>query len=433
MKIILIILLILFKIFPLQASKLSDKNDSLFLVKFYYALNGPYWDDKASWLSEEYTIDLWGSIEAKYLVQGEDTTVYVKGIYIPLNNLRGKMPDTIPLPYLENFYITDNKGVTGNVPYFVSKNMKKINLMNLSLDGSIPDLSNLPSLKNLRLMANNLSGELNGKIPISVEHLTLHGNKFSGIVPALNLPNLVGIDLSHNNFEGDFPSINAPKLKFFHIFNNEFVSIPDLKSFTEIELISVQDNKLTFAYLESAILSAKVDFSYDGQDTVPPLELMNDGDNAILEVIINGEYNLYQWYKNGEAIDGAIEKTYTASVPGNYHCEIKNEIAVEQTFFSDTVNVNINSVDDEDANEFSVNAISMGFPGGVKLIIESPSAARGTLKIFSLAGNKVFSGEIILQPGRNEYSASYSFQSGIFYYLFSSGKKVNYGTFISIN
>jgi hypothetical protein len=33
----------------------------------------------------------------------------------------------------------------------------------------------------------------------------------------------------------------------------------------------------------------------------------------------------YQWYLNGEAIDGATEQTYTATESGNYSVEVTNE------------------------------------------------------------------------------------------------------------
>lgn len=97
--------------------------------------------------------------------------------------------------------------------------VRRIDLTNNNLKNSIPNL-NLPSLQVLDLDNNQLSGTLPDFNLPSLQVLDLDNNQLAGKIPNFNLPNLVFCDLSKNSLAGTIPNFNLPKLTQLYLFQN---------------------------------------------------------------------------------------------------------------------------------------------------------------------------------------------------------------------
>ena len=211
-----------------------------------------------------------------------------------------------------------------------------INLDENNLYGTIPsEINDLTDLFMLALNNNNLSGDIPYYIGSYLSKLTyfgLSGNQLKGISPSIvwmtNLKNLV-------------------------LFDNQFTSLPDLSSLTNLETISVSNNKLTFEDIEPNIGIALLDFDYSQQDTIGQnKEIYGNIDNELkLLVEVGGEHNIYKWFKDGIEIansdnDTLIVENFSSDDKGTYTCEITNTIATELTLVSHPIHVMITGFHD---------------------------------------------------------------------------------------
>ncbi len=170
--------------------------DSLELVKFYNALDGPNWINK--WDLNE-PINTWYGITLN--IDG-----CVSKINLEQNNLIGELinfnfPFLETLSLMEAQYTDGTKFITGEIPDFsLLPNLQNLRLWG-SFTGSIPNFSNVDSLKYLEI-----TGYFTGNIPdfskISrLEELLITG-VFNGNIPDFQyLPNLKSLNI-YGQFEG---------------------------------------------------------------------------------------------------------------------------------------------------------------------------------------------------------------------------------------
>ncbi len=125
-------------------------------------------------------------------------------------------------------------------------NLTKISLENNSLNGTIPDLSNLTELMDLRLFSNELTGnipELNALTKLEI--LFLNDNQLNDTIPQLdNLTALQRVYLSHNQLSGSIPELNTlTQLQQIDVLGNKLTgAIPDLSSLTALTNIGLIGN-----------------------------------------------------------------------------------------------------------------------------------------------------------------------------------------------
>ena len=197
------------------------------------------------------------------------------------NDLFGNIPgDAIgAMPDLENFAVSDNERLVGNIPGSMFDNKSKLLRLELddcNFDGSIPPQIGLARALSYVNMNGNalLSGEIpeelysladldtlllyetavSGSISPSIGQLTnlsvlfLNDNNLSGPIPAeiSNCQQLVELKLDDNNFTGGMPAeiTTLPLLERLHVHNNPELrgeipeSIGDLVSLRELFLYS---------------------------------------------------------------------------------------------------------------------------------------------------------------------------------------------------
>jgi Leucine-rich repeat (LRR) protein len=364
------------------------------LAELYHSTQGPNWKVNTNWLDTiNCEVKDWANVQ---VVDG-----HVTNLYLDSNNVAGVLPDEIVnLTYLEGLSFFGNN-ITGSIPQEIDKltNLLHITLSHNNLTGEIPEsISRLNKLKHLFLDKNNLDGNippeienltnleflylnnnnLNGPIPPEIGNLTkllylnLSHNALIGVIPAEfgNFTELRSLNLSNNFLEGPVPAElnNLAKASRIDIENNLIGNrepeeksvfaksgfaennrqIPDeLAGLMQMDTLYLGGNKLQFNDIEAIFswenFSEFEDFIYAPQDSVGSAKTIEGKTGGEITIQIDnyfpGPSDQYQWFKNGEVIEGAnnssllIENLAEAD-SGKYVCKITNPVAAELTLYS---------------------------------------------------------------------------------------------------
>jgi hypothetical protein len=250
------------------------------------------------------------------------------------------------------------------------------------IDLSLNDISNLPSgignctnLIRLQLNANEIS-----EVPVEIgnlinlEQLILGANNISALpIEIFGLTSLKFLNFAANGLD-TIPSLigNLINLENFQFFNNNFTYIPDeigncvnldyingygndiaslplsLLNLPDVEKLFLVYNSLTFEDIEPFI--SIPGFEYWGQDSIGiSIDTAVFIDSAFyMEILTGGEFNMYQWKKNGEIIEGATDHYFelsnlTYADSGIYNCEITNYLATGLTLQSRLITLHIHN------------------------------------------------------------------------------------------
>jgi len=223
--------------------------DSLALVAFYHALDGPNWKNK--W-------DLRHPIRTWYGITTSAGGCVIK-LAIHHNDLTGEFPREIGrLANLQTFSVTGK--ITGELPSTIGEltNLQSIylqgNPQGNQLTGHIPvEIGKLTKLVSLNLQGNNLTGS----IPVEIGELTnlatlnLSGNDLTGNIPSSigNLVSLQTIYIQDNHFTGNIPTTIGKlfDLSILYLNNNQLTgTIPtEIGQLTELSLLQLDNNSLT--------------------------------------------------------------------------------------------------------------------------------------------------------------------------------------------
>ena len=150
-------------------------------------------------------------------------------------------------------------------------------------------------------------------------------------VTALNLPN--------NNLAGAVTvNQDLDSLATVDLSGNSITSIPDWSG-SNISDLNVANNNLEFGSLEPNVSITTIDYANQDSIGVATLDRLQARTSHNINTSVSGSANLYQWFKDGQAISGATDTTYvitsvrTGDV-GVYHCEITNSIVSGLTLVS---------------------------------------------------------------------------------------------------
>ncbi len=185
------------------------------------------------------------------------------------------------------------------------------------------DVSNNSDLGYLFCQNNQLS-ELNINQNPSLVHLTCYVNDLTNLDISQN-PELVTLDCSINQLTDLDYSQNLLLKNLYCV-----------------------ENQLTFGSLQPALNLYLDNFNYSPQDYIGS-ELTVDKEegsyyNYTLEV--DGEHNLYQWFKNGILLpsqtSAKLNLTYlTMANEGVYHCEVRNKLLPDLTLESRSITLKV--------------------------------------------------------------------------------------------
>lgn len=301
------------------------------LIALYNSTDGPNWT--FVWDLEQ-PMSSWHGVTLSE--QG------VTGLLLSENNLVGNIPKELGnLTSLQSLDLSFNN-LAGSIPLEFGdlSLLESLILSANDLKGTIPpELGNLFSLVSLSLNYNNLTGNIPSELSrlTKLETLDLSVNKLTGAIPLelSNLSNLETLSLSINNLSGNIPVEfgNLVKLERVYLNNNQFTSLPDFSGVTFYDFrLVVQNNKIGFADIQANLpLSADgKSFSYYPQEIEDTVQVkLSAGSSYKLSTSEITEGTHYQWYKNGQSIEGATNSSYTIDNvkegSDNYTCRMTND------------------------------------------------------------------------------------------------------------
>lgn len=329
------------------------------------------------------------------------------------NQLTGSIPASLgQLDKLVGLVLSSNM-LSGAIPEEIGNmNVWKLMLGKNQLTGEIPaSFANLTQVVELDLSENNLTGtlletfkdigsEFYPGLPGFLE-FTVHDNHLTGPFPdwlgteshfnALSTLKLGGNDFTvttvpewiaskqflgrlwlHDlGFTGELPSeigllaflfeLNLAGNNFESMSNLNNVSLKQLGAFTAIEA-----NKLTFEDIVPVLEFELQSLTYIPQQPLgEPVNLdVEPGGQVVMTVQAGGEGNTYQWFKDGQEINGATDTVYTiasisAADSGVYIAEVKNAAVPLLTLVR---------------NPYHISLYTEGFPHTVTLLLPAPGA-----------------------------------------------------------
>ena len=218
------------------------------LKAIYHALGGDEWNHNDGWLTGAPLKDWYGVRTDKH--RG-------RVIFLELddNNLTGEIPEEIGkldslssldlrwnaitgglenlknLPELHELKLSANQ-FSGNIPEALGEltNLKRLDLSENQFSGAIPSLvGNLMRLQSFAAHSNQLSGEIPEEMcyPYKLTRLVLSDNELSGSISdtLMNCEALQHLNLANNQFEGNIPDelISANRFNWLDLRGNKFV------------------------------------------------------------------------------------------------------------------------------------------------------------------------------------------------------------------
>jgi Leucine-rich repeat (LRR) protein len=281
-----------------------NAQDSLALVAIYNATNGPNWGNKTNWLT--------GNVQTWYGVT-MNMDGRVTGLNLAANRLNGYVPAEIGnITELKKLILGNSRYVTN---YYSSNTLNQQPLPQT--------LANLTKLEILALdqlwMYNELPDIFSGMT--GLRELYINNNYFSN----QSLP--VGIASCSN-------------LGILYIYNNNFYDLPDLTGLSKLS--NLQATGCYFAFDDIEPNLSIPGFYYSSQrlilgtpESINPVT----GETVIRTNEVGGANNIYQWYKDGLALDGQTTNTLTlenvdTGDAGIYTLRVTNSIATQLTLTS---------------------------------------------------------------------------------------------------
>ncbi|MEM9338532.1 MAG: hypothetical protein AAGA66_07365 [Bacteroidota bacterium] len=362
------------------------------LTQLYLSTDGEEWEDNKNWLKankwpdwEGVTYENGDVVELNLRSNGLEGTIpdalydliALEVLDLSRNQLTGRISKKIgqltQMKFLELF----RNRLSGTFPAEFEK-LSKILLLSVSVNnfgGEVPSvLYELTSLQELHIGANSFSGQITenignlinlevldmgenyfeGMLPSSLGHLSklerlnLDFNLLSGTIPGsfANLTSLELLDVSYNQLSGPIPQFLADlPLRWFWVDANQFTSYPDFSQHPDPEslFITFDQNRLDFGDLEPNWTESGSIFSYPRYDNQDSVATFYDPSSMTYSVEVAGEYNQYQWFRNGEVITGATTASLTFNPSTNhrnqqgtdtYQCRITNTRITDLTLWS---------------------------------------------------------------------------------------------------
>ena len=366
----------------------SFLSDSLALVMLYNQCGGPFWLQNDNWLKGPLhtwygvtvedkrvtALNLPGSWHERFglinaLPEELGVLSALRNLNLSYNALEGEILQSLyNLKELRVLDLTDNQ-ITGHLSGLPGKllNLELLLLADNLLSGDIPaDISSLVNLEKLNLSGNSFTGTIMAGVSslTRLQYLELENNHFTGTVPpgTGELKNLVELDLSGNRFSGSLPDelenltelmylkldnnlfqgavppgINKiPRLREISLANNGFDAFPAMTYTANLAIIAMDGNRFTFEDIEPNMdiefARGYLGLTYKEQAKTGKAETKyaQPGKPFTLSVYCGGKNNLYQWFRDGEAVSevsGSPEYVVENVADGNngdWHCQVTN-------------------------------------------------------------------------------------------------------------
>ncbi len=358
----LIIILAIMLHLPNASTAQVNTQDSLALIALYNSTDGANWVN--TW-NLNHPITNWYGVQ---IINNRVTRISLHN-----NNLTGHIPLEIWNLDTLLHLILDYNLITGTIPPEIGNlnKIKTIGISNNNFTGKLPyEIGNLTELYSLDLRNNQFSDTIPDSFCnlINLNVLQLDNNMFCGPMPDSigKLTSLVEFGISYNFFTSLPSSMSQLSCNNYHLNNNPyldslpqdmFINFPttgynkvimnncNIKNLPNpfpsyLYYMIINDNRLTFGDLEP-VFSAQN--HYDQLSLSPQDSICNAidttihiGDTITLETITDGQFNVYNWKKDGFTIinnnsQELIINGVTLNDAGVYTCEVTNTLVTDLT------------------------------------------------------------------------------------------------------
>lgn len=261
----------------------------------------------------------------------------IRAINLDRNMLSGAFPTTTGTSSLEELYVSENQleALSASIGEFPG--LFNLNLAYNNISGVLPpELSQNTFLNYLALQGNQFTGNIPtewGSL-IELRVIDLYDNQLSGAIPAEigNWTYLEELIVPYNNFTS-LPATtnNLEYLRRLSIEGNGMTDLPDLSGLYSLQEVVAHHNALEFDDLEPLMQTPAYYYDLYPQNIPEDVfEIVSFGDSIGLDATVGGSQNFYQWYFNGNYLEGAdspvlIFEDFDLSVAGSYWCEISND------------------------------------------------------------------------------------------------------------
>lgn len=274
--------------------------------------------------------------------------------------ISGIIPENIyNLNQLRQFSISCDS-ITGEISDNVGNltELTSFALSNTLISGTIP--SSLSNAQNLRFLILINNRNLNGSFPPqlwglnNVGFLVLFNNQLKGgISPEIgSAERLQQLIINDNRFEGDVPTeiITLDSLEIVALQNNFFTGLPDMSAMKSLNVLTVQNNHLTFEDIEPNLVlrDRGTVFFYAPQRPVYDTTIISAraGARLVVKGEIGGSANRYQWFRERETIVGGanadlIINDVSIQDAGNYSAEIASVIVPDLTINRNPISLQV--------------------------------------------------------------------------------------------
>jgi Leucine-rich repeat (LRR) protein len=279
------------------------------------------------------------------------------------NQLSGTIPPQIgQLTLLQRLYIASNQ-LSGTIPPQIGQlsQLNSLSLTNNQLSGRIPpEIGQLAQLHSLSLELNQITGipsEI--KLLHQLQQFFISSNKISSIPAEIGqLTDLRFLYIRYNQLGGSLPVEmgQLTNLQLLHLNGNKLSgNLINLESFNDLEELYIGENNFRFIDFASQFSMLKnrswLDFYYTYQSKTDTEKTIAGGIGGTITLSMYEDsrftpVDTYQWYKNGQAIQGATTRQYTLSNltsanAGDYYCVSTNPQITDLTLTRNTIHLNI--------------------------------------------------------------------------------------------
>ncbi len=340
-----------------------------------------------------------GYIPAELVTAGNLTR-----LHFAHNQLTGPIPEGFGRLFLLTTLDLEGNQLTGSLPADIgdSRNMRYLNLSHNQLKGPVNALPR--TLDELHLRQNQLIGAFSAVIgPItSLRKIDLRENAFSGTLEGVYSHQiLVEIRLSNNQFTGAFspPCRTMSYLEHLDIAHNKLHEIGQLTEWEFLDTVQVSGNQFDFTdLLPNAGLIHRGLFSYAPHDSLIT-RVTGNGIEVMFSVADSAAGNTCQWYRNGNALNGANSAFVRINIHdepvAEYYCEITNDMLPSLTLTSTVKTTDATSTDIDHLPE-KIEKITVGqnYPNPfqtetvIPIIMHNPSRLK--IAIYDVTGRETF-------------------------------------------
>lgn len=355
-------------------------SDSLALVAIYNATSGENWINNENWLQPGFFASEWSGITVRDgRVVGIDLNSFgVTGgfpaelgdldaleVLGAANNQITSLPDELSqLANIVSIYL-DNNQIGGTIPLALGNlvTLEELFLQGNQFSGTIPDtLSNLSNVRSLWLSQNRLTGEMPSALTTlsAVETLNLSENNLVSIPSDLSgMISLFEMNISLNDLDTISATLVLPdNLITLNLRGNALREAPDLTN-PSLTDYNVENNRIPFSKLLTLSNTSGLggqNYRYQiGVDNLLP----SVGESVTISITSDDTDNTFQWYKDGNPLDGEINATLTLAGleendAGVYHAEVGNSLLPGVITFSEQFELEFGVT----VKEYAISAIA---------------------------------------------------------------------------